>query len=76
MAERDSRKRLRLLRTDRELTQIEVAHLAGIPKARYWYIESGYGTPTKDEADAIARVLRTTVRYIGFRAIENERVAS
>jgi transcriptional regulator with XRE-family HTH domain len=46
--------RLRVLRAERGLSQMETASKAGIAVNRYWRIENGYAEPTPDEQDAIA----------------------
>jgi transcriptional regulator with XRE-family HTH domain len=51
-------KRLKVLRTERSLSQIETAQRAGLKEYRYWRIESGYSDPTDVEMVAIAKVLR------------------
>lgn len=68
MGYRLSKKRLRVLRAEREKTQIAVAHEAKLPIARYWYLESGGGIATDDEVKAIAKVLGTSPRRIATPA--------
>lgn len=51
-------KRLRVLRTERTITQRDLALKAGIPLGRYWEIENGYRVPEDDEKIAIARALK------------------
>jgi transcriptional regulator with XRE-family HTH domain len=53
-------KRLRILRTEREITQRETAISAGLPHYRYMEIENGYRIPTPTELRRIARTLKTT----------------
>lgn len=60
MVKRD-KNRLRVLRADRRITQLDTAVKAGIVVTRYWKIENGYVEPTADERGKIARALRTSV---------------
>jgi transcriptional regulator with XRE-family HTH domain len=46
--------RLRVLRAERGLSQMDTAAKAGIALNRYWRIENGYVEPTDDERDALA----------------------
>lgn len=48
--------RLRVLRAERGLSQLETATLSGISMNRYWRIENGYAQATTDEQDALAKV--------------------
>lgn len=52
--------RLRVIRAERDLTQMDTALKAHIPVGRYWRIENGYQDPTEDEIAALARVLRAS----------------
>lgn len=47
--------RLRVLRAERGLSQMEVAAKAGMATNRYWRIENGYAEPTDDERTALAK---------------------
>lgn len=49
--------RLRVLRAEKRITQIDLALKAHISLNRYWRIENGYATPEPDERSAIARAL-------------------
>lgn len=51
-------KRLRVLRTERGITQRDLALKAGIPLGRYWEIENGYREPDDEERVSIARALK------------------
>lgn len=42
-------KRLRLLRTEKGLTQRDAALRAGMPIGRYWEIENGYRSPGDED---------------------------
>jgi len=65
MGYRLSKKRLKVLRAERDKTQIQVAHGARLPVARYWYLESGGGLATADEVKAIADFLGVSTRRLG-----------
>lgn len=52
------RRRLRTARVGLELSQIETAQRAKLSESRYWRIENGYDTPTPEERETIAKVLR------------------
>lgn len=52
--------KLRVLRAERRITQIDLATKAGIPMTRYWKIENGYVDPTPGERGRIARALKAT----------------
>jgi transcriptional regulator with XRE-family HTH domain len=54
-------RRLRVLRAERQLSQITTARLAGMKEYRYWRIEAGYSVPTDQELGRIARALKTSV---------------
>lgn len=48
--------RLRVLRAEREVPQIEIAARIGVGLDRYWRIEKGYYEPTPEERAKLARV--------------------
>ena len=56
------RNRLRVLRAERRITQIDVALKANLKFYKYWRIENGYDIPTVREQKRIARVLRVTAQ--------------
>ena len=58
--------RLRVLRAENDLTQIETARRAKMPETRYWRIENGYDEPSDDDRRALAKVLRVTESELGF----------
>lgn len=60
------RTRLKVLRAERDLTQMAVALRAGLSVARYWYIETANAPATKEEAEAIAKVFGSTPRRLGL----------
>lgn len=51
------RNRLRVLRAEKGLSQLDTAIKANIKEYRYWRIENGYEVPTDDERSALARAL-------------------
>ncbi len=57
-------KRLRVLRTERDITQRDLALKASIPVGRYWEIENGYRAPTPVEADRIASILKASIEDV------------
>jgi transcriptional regulator with XRE-family HTH domain len=60
MAKRD-RNRLRVVRAEKRITQLDTAIRAGIGFTRYWKIENGYVVPTDEERADIAKALRVSV---------------
>lgn len=46
--------RLRVLRAERGLSQMETAAKAGLALNRYWRIENGYAEATESERQALA----------------------
>jgi transcriptional regulator with XRE-family HTH domain len=68
MAKRD-KNRLRVVRADRRITQIDTALKAGLPFGRFWRIENGYRQPTPQEQAAIARALKADVTEIFPQAV-------
>lgn len=65
--------RLKVLRAERSLSQIELARRAHIPETRYWRIESGYDEPSEDDRRAIAKVLRVDESQLGFEMQESSK---
>ena len=53
--------RLKVLRADKNLSQLDLATKTRIKEYRYWRIENGYIVPTDDERDALARALKVAV---------------
>jgi transcriptional regulator with XRE-family HTH domain len=53
--------RLRVLRADRRITQLDLALKAKLSQNRYWRIENGYDEPSDSEKKRIARVLKADV---------------
>jgi transcriptional regulator with XRE-family HTH domain len=58
------------------MSQLEVASLMGTSETKYWRIENGYDTPTKQEADAIAKILKSTRQQLFPDTFPAEPVAS
>jgi|KBSSwiStaDraftv2_1062776.scaffolds.fasta_scaffold2057168_2 transcriptional regulator with XRE-family HTH domain len=56
--------RLKVLRADKNLSQLDLAVKAGIKEYRYWRIENGYVIPTDDERAAIAKALKVTIAEV------------
>lgn len=52
--------RLRVLRAERGLSQMDTAAKAKLGLNRYWRIENGYSDPSPDERDAIAAAFEVT----------------
>lgn len=55
------RNRLRVLRADREITQLALAQKAKVHVTRLSFIERDLVEATDDERDQLARALKTTV---------------
>jgi transcriptional regulator with XRE-family HTH domain len=53
-------KRLRVLRAERDLSQMDTAARAKIGLYRYWQIENGYVEARPDERERLARVFKVT----------------
>jgi transcriptional regulator with XRE-family HTH domain len=53
--------RLRVLRAEKEVSQLDIAMKAGVKEYRYWRIENRYVIPTPDECAAIAKALKVPV---------------
>jgi transcriptional regulator with XRE-family HTH domain len=60
MAKRD-RNRLRVLRAEKRLTQLDAAGRAKMGVTRYWKIENGYIDPLPEEREKLAKALRVDV---------------
>jgi transcriptional regulator with XRE-family HTH domain len=52
--------RLRVLRAERGLSQMDTAVKAKIALHRYWQIENGYKDPEADERARLARVFKVS----------------
>ena len=65
------RNRLRVLRAEKGLSQLDTALKANIKHYRYWRIENGYEVPSDLERARLAKVLG-----VAIVALEPEAVAS
>ena len=50
-------KKIKLERTKRDLSQLELANMAGVDKNTIWKIETGQVSPTLDTLEKIAKAL-------------------
>ena len=55
------RKRLKILRIERDWTQMDVSERTKIPYQRYGRIENGYSDPSPDDRAALARLFQSPV---------------
>lgn len=67
--------RLRVLRAEHDITQMEIAKRTGIQVSRYWRIEHGYEQPTRDELEKLAQALQVKPRQLGIQASEECRAS-
>jgi DNA-binding XRE family transcriptional regulator len=67
--------RLRVLRAERDVTQMDLAQQAAISHNRYWRIENGYEQPTADECKSLAKVLKVKVDDLGLSSCQMERAS-
>lgn len=58
--------RLRVLRAERDVTQMDLALKAGMGLTRYWKIETGYIEPSETERARLAKALRVDESDLGF----------
>lgn len=56
--------RLRVLRAERNISQMDAADAVAMSANRFWRIENGYTEPTDDEKEALARFFGVRVRDI------------
>ena len=75
MKHRRLRNRLKVLRAEHAVTQIDLSRKVGISRDRYWYIENGYKAPTETERRRLAKALRVEESALGFDQVM-ERAAS
>jgi len=59
-----SENRLRVLRAERRLSQMEAAEASGISHNRYWRIENGWTEPTKEERRSLAKIFDVPVSAV------------
>jgi transcriptional regulator with XRE-family HTH domain len=62
------RNRLKVLRAERDLSQMDLAVKVGMGRDRYMRIERGFTEPTATERRAFAKVLRVRDEDLGFPA--------
>lgn len=67
---RKTKNRLRVLRADCEISQMDLAIKAGLSRDRYWRIENGYDKPTLGELGKLARALKVEPDALGLQAQE------
>lgn len=67
---RKNRNRLKVLRAEHAITQMDLALEVGLSRDRYWRIENGYEQPTPTERIKLARALRVDVDALGFQIPE------
>lgn len=60
------RNRLRVLRAERGITQIDLAIKAGVAQSAYWRIENGYDIPSDAVQARLARVLKVEISELGI----------
>ena len=72
---RKLRNRLKVLRAEQQITQMDLAIKAGLSRDRYWRIENGYEQPALDERVKLARALRVDESDLGFQQIAEARPA-
>jgi len=63
------RNRLRVLRADKGLSQLDTSIKAKIKHYRYWRIENGYEIPSQEERTRLAKVLGVTTDNLEPQAI-------
>lgn len=66
MRTRKKANRLKVLRAERDVTQMDLAIEAGLSASRYWQIENGYTRATSKELARLARALRVAVEDLGL----------
>lgn len=58
--------RLRVLRAERDVTQMELARKLGWHVTNYWRLENGYREPTAKELTQLAKLLKVPEEALGF----------
>lgn len=76
MKVRKQANRLRVLRAERGVTQIDLALKAGLSLSRYWRIENGYEQPTDTERARLAKALRVDDVALGVAMADVKAKAS
>lgn len=60
------RNRLKVLRAECEISQMDLALTVGLSRDRYWRIENGYDDPSESERRKLATALRVEEAALGF----------
>ena len=60
------RNRLKVLRAECEISQLDLALKVGLSRDRYWRIENGYDDPRHEELRKLAKALRVEEAALGF----------
>ena len=60
------RNRLKVLRAECEISQLDLALKVGLSRDRYWRIENGYDDPSESELRKLAKALRVEEAALGF----------
>ena len=58
--------RLRVLRAEYKISQLDLALKVGLSRDRYWRIENGYDDPSDSELRKLAKALRVEEAALGF----------
>jgi transcriptional regulator with XRE-family HTH domain len=67
--------RLRVLRAEKKISQLDLAGLVPISAARFWRIENGYDLPTAEEKRRIAVILGVEEAALGFIPLADDSIA-
>ena len=67
--------RLRVLRAERGITQIDLAIKANVSHSSYWRIENGYDMPSDVVQLRLARALKCELVELGFTTAARELVS-
>ena len=65
--------RLKVLRAECSITQMDLAIKIGLSRDRYWRIENGYEKPSDAEVRKLAKALRVTEVDLGFEVATGAR---
>ena len=60
------RNRLKVLRAECRITQLDLALKVGLSRDQYWHIENGYTAPRAVDRRRLAKALRVTEAELGF----------
>ena len=67
--------RLRVIRAERGISQLDLALKIGLSPNRYWRIENGYTQPTQRELDRLAASLKVSGAELGIVAGVEEKAS-